>query len=175
MRSRCRGPIFSDIMTSRSRFPGVVRVVQHQSDHQFGRLPACPARQGAPRRRLVRGVAFRPGEQIDRSTACDEPCVDLAWVSPRSWSSETHPAHAAGALPSAPDTSDARADSVARSTRPRGAVRISAQATRSNIQSGTSCHRPRAAPSREHRARAVPAFSTTSRIRTGRPLHGCHR
>ena len=50
------------------------------------------------------------------SCACDAPRVDLAWVSPRSWSSETHPAHVAGALPSASDTSDARADSVARST-----------------------------------------------------------
>ena len=33
----------------------------------------------------------------------------------------------------------------------------------------------RAAPSRAHRARAMPAFSTTSRTRTRRPLQGCHR
>ena len=82
------------------------------------------------------GRRFPPG-RTDRvapisSGACDEPCVDLAWVSPRSWSSETHPAHAAGASPSTPDTSDARADSVARSTWARGSTRISPQATRSN-------------------------------------------
>ena len=79
-------------------------MVQHQPDHQLGRLPARPARKRAPRWRVLRSAAWWPGEQIEllRSGACDEPCVDLAWVSPRSWSWETHPARVAGALPNAP-------------------------------------------------------------------------
>ena len=106
---------------------------------------------------------FPPGrtDRADpiRSRACDAHRVDLAWVSPRSWSSETHPARDAGALPSASDTSDARADSVARSTWPRSSTtRIPAQTTRSNIQSGTSCQTPGTAPSRAHRARAMPCL-----------------
>ena len=130
--------------------------------------PACPPDCCPPPGRTDRADPIH-------SCACDAPRVDLAWVSPRSWSSETHPAHIAGALSSASDTSDARADSVARSTWPRSSTRIPAQATRSNIHSGTSCQRPGAAPSRAHRARAMPAFSTILRTRTRRPLQGCHR
>ena len=37
---RFEGPIS---MTGRSRFVGIAYVVQHQPDHQLGRLPGCPA------------------------------------------------------------------------------------------------------------------------------------
>ena len=40
-------------------------MVQHQPNHQLGRLPACPARKRAPCRRVLRNAAFRPGEQIE--------------------------------------------------------------------------------------------------------------
>ena len=54
-------------MTGRSRFriAGIVRVVQHQPDHQLGRLPARPVRKRSPRRRVLRTAALRPGEQIE--------------------------------------------------------------------------------------------------------------
>ena len=40
-------------------------MVQHQPDHQLGRLPACTVRKRAPRRRVLRTAALRPGEQIE--------------------------------------------------------------------------------------------------------------
>ena len=52
-------------MTARARIAGIVRVVQHQPDHQLGRLPACPVGKRAPCRRVLRTAAFRPGEQIE--------------------------------------------------------------------------------------------------------------
>ena len=52
-------------MTGRSRIAGLSRVLQHQLDHQFGRLPACAVRKRAPRRRVLRTAALRPGEQIE--------------------------------------------------------------------------------------------------------------
>ena len=165
-------------MTARSQIAGIVRVVQHQpepsarspsgvSGPAARTTPACPPDCCSPPGGTNRAAPIRP-------CACDAPCVDLAWVSPRSWSWESHPARVAGALPSAPDTSDARADNVERSTMARSSTRIPAQATRSNIQSGTSCQRPGAASSTAHRVQAMPALSTTSRTRTRRPLQGCH-
>ena len=52
-------------MTARPRIAGIVHVVQHQPNHQLGRLPACPARKRAPCRRVLRNAAFRPSEQIE--------------------------------------------------------------------------------------------------------------
>ena len=101
--------------------------------------PACPPDCCSPPGRTDRVAPIR-------SCACDAPRVDLAWVSLRSWSSETHPARDVTDLPRAFETSDARADNVERFTMARSSTRIPAQATRSNIHSGTSCQRPGAAP-----------------------------
>ena len=40
-------------------------MVQHQPDHQLGRLPACAVRKRAPRRRVLQTAALRPGEQSE--------------------------------------------------------------------------------------------------------------
>ena len=137
----------------------------------FGRearaMPACPPDCCSPPWRTDQVAPIS-------SRLCNAPRVDLAWVSPRSWSSETHPPRDATDLLSAYDTSDAKAENVERSTWARSSARVPAQATRSNIQSGTSCQKPGTAPSMAHRAQAMPALSTTSRTRTRRPLQGCH-
>ena len=51
----------------------MVRVVQRQPDHQLGRLPACPARQRAPRRRVLRTAALRRGNK----SSCSNPSLRL--------------------------------------------------------------------------------------------------
>ena len=131
---------------------------------------ATSARSPARRLRASRTASVAP----TGSDACDEPCMDAAWVCPRSLSSHTHPEPTPGPLPSALCNSDRKADNATTSTWARGSPRIDAHATRSNIHTGTSRREHGTSPSRVHRARTTPPFSTTSSIRTGLPNHGCH-
>jgi len=127
-------------------------------------------------RRAARSARFRPD-------ADDDAFVALASPSLRVWSWEAKAASKSGvvddaSLPTcclrATVNNNRNAWSAATSTNGTAAVRIAAQATRSNIQPGSSSRRPTAASSQLQRKTLPPDFSITSWRRTGRPNHGCN-
>jgi hypothetical protein len=101
----------------------------------------------------------------------------VAWASPRFWSGESPSAAEAeasvGPEPVASANSRRKAESAPTPTRGRDATARGTQASRSNIQAGTSRHRP-ASPARLHRNAVAFPLSLTSWTWTERPLHGCH-
>ena len=67
-----------------------------------------------------------------------------------------------------------RARSEAQSIQGEAASRAERQMLRSNIQTGSSSHRPTSPPSKPQRRASPPALLMTSWTRTARPYQGCH-
>src|SRR5579872_317475 len=67
-----------------------------------------------------------------------------------------------------------RARSDAQSIQGEAASRAERQMLRSNIQTGSSSHRPTSPPSKLQRRASPPALLMTSWTRTARPHQGCH-
>ena len=150
-------------------------VQQQQPRHQAGqRLPGllrqrppAPPLPGRPPREA--GRRGRIAELGSPASPGGGGLGGVAWASPRFWSGEFFAAVAAAASVS----NRRRAESAPTSTRGRGATNRGTQASRSNIQAGTSRRRP-PSPPRLHRNAVAPPLSLTSWTRTERPLQGCH-
>ncbi|CAA9230013.1 MAG: hypothetical protein AVDCRST_MAG04-1071 [uncultured Acetobacteraceae bacterium] len=101
----------------------------------------------------------------------------VAWTSPRFRSGDSPAAAEAeapvGPEPDASASSRRKAESAPTPTRGLDATTRSTQASRSNIQAGTSRHRP-ASPARLHRNAVAFPLSAASWTWTERPLQGCH-
>jgi hypothetical protein len=148
-----------------------------------GRSGSAVSPRAAPARPPCPGCSPQETEQTGRIAELGPPASrggglgGVAWTSPRFWSGESRSAARAKAsvgLPFDASLSNRRrADSAPMPTRGWDATTTGTQASGSNIQAGTSRHRP-ASPPRLHRNAVVLPLSVTSWTWTDKPLQGCH-
>ena len=161
----------------------ILPVIEDQTHHQLRQRRAGLWRERLPCGRLSCAVAAGQPEQIELLAGASMlmmtlvlplhgPLPDSGRESPRL---RPEPGHSMIRRADCQSLSSTRrAPSAATPTNGRAQTCIGAQTERSNIQAGSSSHRPEASSSQLQRKTSPAVFSITSWMCTSRPNHGCH-